>query len=770
MKIDKKSGQIRFLVIGLVFSVLLSGCKQDTENSSIPEYHDKFVTASIVDNYSLVSLDGSPTHRIDLTPNVKLSEQYNFQINEVRSLSSDLDCEIVSRDTTSFTVRSDRPNACDYQYTIALKSNVDDVTLVGDTLGYTRVLTSVEPEELELIPFGIVAFQGMETEVNLQRELVSVGESHNLNDYVLDGDIVVTPSDSASLVEVDTVNNVIRYTPDVSFEGNEKVSYKLRNPYTDEVLAGHFIATVATESKSGVSFTSELISLEDTAKINEQIEVPINEYVDSAYDYQLIYVSSFGASVKVKNDEFDNKAFIFEASAIGTYFVNLVVTDHHGGYDVALLKINVMDPDGQGPWTNLKLGLDEFSAPLTVTDATAHNVHYTSSTFDDGVGLWVSSYVLKDGEQYCNSIGSLPDADKLQELVAEVSPTIQGWPSKLAYWAMDTGTPKVINIENGNLSTPSANEPYYVTCQIFGSFSINTTLSSVDHIVADGVDTAVVVAEVGFGGKPVEGAPVTITVSGDAQLMDKSLTTDANGRVRFEVTNTTAEKVVAIVEYEGVVASIVISYVGDVTTSEILQRTTVSGEPLAGTNQVTSTLEDYYNNPIKDAKVDFQVLDRTDVIVSKLSNVTDGDGEIKADVNYIGPTDSPDDVTAKIGSIFTRPDGTEISAQSYVTFTGLIEAYFQNKTYTITSGNSSVNALYRKGTVDERVTPDSCQVLQQWTSTPEPSACYSISASVREGGCRAYTACPRYYTGGKVAAYIDGRLLDTYRVTFNNPR
>lgn len=698
--------------LGLVSTLLLVGCNGGSDGgggASIPEHQDTFVTASIMDDYALVPLDGGKKHHVDLLSNVKLSDNYNVKVDSVVSLNKGNDCTITAYDESGFVIEGDSPSACDYQYEIVLKDASSGVKLVGDTNGYTRVLKASEPEEIELIPFGVVAFQSELSSISLEEELVAVGDNTSLSGFHLVDDVVVIPSDSSSNIVVDSDKNTIAYTPSEGFVGNERVSYTLINDEGD-ILAGSFVVTVAEESVKGVEI-QELIELDydkiGVIKVNENKQIDISEFVTNVDDdFQLIYANAFDASVSLVDDEDpQNKSFNFEAPMVGTYFVNVVVTDHRGGYDVGLIEVVVIDPNGVGNWPSLwntigdsreKLG--KFNAPLTTIDALANGIAYTSGFFDPGVGgedssgIWIAAFNYNMAENYCSTIGRLPTVEELDNLVSEKSPSLRGWPIMKPYWTSDLT--KVVELNNGVVSSSQNNTSYYVTCVSDGNLEIDNATSIVDDVVADGGiehddgltplahNEAKVVAKLLFVNEPVKNQPLRLTISpeSEANIESDTLITDEDGVAVFTLTSIKAETFKATVTYDAPTGdgemsrSVDVRFIGDARSAEVALNVT---ENLANiyteSNEVTATLTDANDNTVPKEVVSFSSPDSR-VSVSTVTPETDYPGPDYSGGNQVAKvtwTDSVipyDDTEVEVESSYITPTGILTTVKEMVTF------------------------------------------------------------------------------------------------------
>ncbi|HIF9233797.1 TPA: Ig-like domain-containing protein [Photobacterium damselae] len=650
----------------LLCALLLSGCKGggDSDENSISNPSSKFVTASIVNDYYLIPIGDEQHHRIDLINNIKLSNDYDVMITGIESLNNDQGCKITTIDDSGFIFDGKDPIVCDYQYKIRLKN--DNVKLTGDTEGFTRVLMSSNPENAKLIPFGIVAYQGEPVVINIEEELNKVGESHSLDGFQLNEDIVITPVGSSSIVKVDSAKNNITYTSGLSFTGNEQVSYSLKNSKGD-IVAGSFIVTVAEKMIHGIDIDEKI---EIDAEVNANKHVDISRFINNIdNDYQLIYVNTFGAKVSLTSETNpQNKSFEFEAPMMGNYYVNAVVTDHRGGFDVSLIKIDVSDPNNTGSWPSLWDGLNLFNKPLTTTDAMSDSVSYTSSYFDTDVDRWIAIFDYNAALNYCSTIGRLPTVSELKGLYNNKSPSIRGWPVSLPYWSSDPS--KLVDLKGGGEVLSKDHTGYSVTCVGVGDFIIDTKQSVVSNIVADGYDKAKVVVKITFNNEPVKGQSIDLSIPPASSAIpdETTVATDENGLAIFKLSSLKAGKITATVAYKGENRSIDISFIGDVKTASLsLNNLNSEGVNIDDEATVEGVLIDVNNNAVPGEVITFTSSNPRSEVTNVDSNTTES-GRQKANVRWTDPNIPEDDQRFNVYSDFTRPDGTLLNASTVVTF------------------------------------------------------------------------------------------------------
>ncbi|HIF9542555.1 TPA: Ig-like domain-containing protein [Photobacterium damselae] len=710
----------------LVACFLLSACGGG-DDSSPPSNDDKYVTAVIADSYAVFPLSEKGVYRVNLINNVTLTKQEKIKVDSVSSLGKRHDCEIIDRDNDGFTIKADNPTVCDYQYTVALDNK--EHILGGDKEGVSRILISRTPDNAKLTPFGIVTFSGKETIIDLSAELSNVGDSTSLNDYDIDEDVIITPSDSTSTVSVDNLNKTIHYTSDANFTGNERLSYSLKNAAGD-VIAGSIFITVTEDSSNSSISIEDKIDYKPVVDVNSEVTIDVSPYVtNSDDDYQIVEINTFDAIIKLSDPtSFQNKSFTFLASQAGQYYVNVVVSDHRGGYDVALIRITVSDPSVK-TWSDIVDGSLIFSAPLTNHEANLlgliHAPHY-----DNGVNANVATFDVVAGTNYCTHIGQrVPDLFELEALYKNQKPKDKGWPVEVPY--MTQGFMDVINLDDGAVSKVDISSSYYLTCvkklNATSKFEIDRVNSDVVDKIANGTDTASIIVKVSAAddGSPMSGESVTLSLNSvTANPNSYNLTTGSDGQATFTLTDTVAEAFEAKVVHDGEERVINVSFIADSSVGTLRQVTTKTDadpDDSASYAEVKAILRDSSGNPLVGKDINFINIDGkvAKVRIDKVTPKTDGAGELYAKIYWDDTFKPTTDTVLTIKSSFMLPDSTHTYGQSPVTFKGVTAppptpSYkFQTSSYTVEAGIEDFfsNLLFLEGTSTlAGITPASCEV------------------------------------------------------------
>ncbi|MEF1327460.1 Ig-like domain-containing protein [Vibrio sp. M260121] len=638
-KVNSLKKWVRTLLpLGLLPILVACGGESDSGNSSEiwPENQvDQYVSVHAEDFYSVVQSTDSEEIRVNVVDKVARSGGERISLAEVEVLSSDPSCQLVDSDNESFQIISDHAMVCDYQYTVGLDGYSSGYQMIGKRSGVSRVVVANNAQQAELVPFGVAGYQGETLEINIENELTKVGDNTSLSGFSLTNDVILMPTGSSSTVSLDKTNNKISYTPAATFKGNERILYTLENS-NGNVLVGSAVVTVSERSSVGIDIPDK-IEILDTVEVGKMATIDISPYVIDKQDgnFQLIQVVAFDSAVALSDaSDTKNKTFTFKVEHAGQYYVNAIVTDHHGGFDVALMKVVAINPSQTGLWEDYFYNKQIYSAPLTKSEADSGGIRNEGTYFDSAHSAKpaVAVFRQENATQYCGTLGRLPTKSELQAVWASDKANSKSWPLSRGYIALDASTYSVVSLSSGQELTDDG-QSYYVTCVSNGALSI----SAIDGtVVADDIDKAIVEATFLINGKAASGITIDASVSGRAKLVKASQVTDNNGKVRFEVTSTKAESVSVSVDVGGTFSvSQQVTFIADVSTSVLRQISTSENNALADgieQNQITALVVDRYFNSVPDVTVNFAATNSSTAKLNNTTAVTDENGN--AVVNF----------------------------------------------------------------------------------------------------------------------------------------
>ncbi|WP_348224494.1 DUF1566 domain-containing protein, partial [Vibrio parahaemolyticus] len=150
-----------------------------------------------------------------------------------------------------------------------------------------------------------------------------------------------------------------------------------------------------------------------------------------------------------------------------------------------------------------------------------------------------------------------------------------------------------------------------------------------------------------------------------ADLVSDSVMTDSQGVAVFELTNLKAEALTLTMEYGGKQAEAEVKFNGDVETAVLDLKASVNNQSYSGTNEVTASLYDAFDNPLSGYEVSFSAPGNDNVDVQSQGS-TNTYGEQAATVTWVG-TPPSGDTTVDITAEWSQ-GGTPLSDITSVTF------------------------------------------------------------------------------------------------------
>ncbi|OCH48159.1 Ig-like domain-containing protein [Aliivibrio fischeri] len=674
----------------------LFGCgpiESQPNNSKDYNNVNKYITVTAPDSYDFVQIkkNEATPHRVSVVDNIKLSDEKDVKLNDLKLMSSDPSCRVISKDNKGFVISAVDTGLCDYQYDITIGDGTSDYTLVGKTEGIIRVVLSNDSINSKLIPFGVVGYENEVTNINIIDELAKVSDFTDLTDYTLESDVVIAPLGSSSIVDVNPSNNTISYTPAPTFIGTEQLLFNFKNSSGD-ILVGTAIVTIAKSNKPSIDLPDK-IHINDLIEINKNVPIDISAYIssDTVGNDQLVYVSSFDALVSLADPTLvNNKIFNFQADEAGLFYVNIVVTDHHGGYDIALLEISVTDPLSSGLWDDIFDSPYVYSAPLTKSGADSLGVDYDAAYYDGGYTpkVNIATFLISKANKYCKTKGSLPTSTQLKDFSKRFNLSgLYNWPIGRGYISSDA---KIVDLKTGSEMVPDG-QPYYVTCLSEGTFDLNLIK---DTAIANGTDTAIVEALIKLNNQPVENVTLLTDVtstSGLASVNNKHVTTNSEGKATIEITDTASELVDVTVTLGKDSRTQTVAFGGDPATAEVKEISApITSISYSNNAKVRARLLDAMDNPVPKQVISFET-DTSDTALKPTSDVkTDVDGYADIEVEWTG-SDLDYDTRVWITAKHTSTDKGPTQLTQAVDFIGGILSEFI-RTDTNTGEKATVSA------------------------------------------------------------------------------
>ncbi|TKG02870.1 Ig-like domain-containing protein [Vibrio sp. F13] len=434
---------------------------------------------------------------------LKDSDDNAFKLTNVVSVNSnDPTCNVSSIDEYSFTVPRKQARVCDYNYQIATLTNsaysVSSQSSTDTNTAMVRVVVS-NANSTELPPLSQIALVNDSSSVyqpvsiNLLDELLEQGM--DVSNMALGGS-VSQPFGNASIVNVDTGNDKITYTPALGFTGLDRLMYSYTDSANAIAYSGTIDIVVSNSANQGILVLNPDVTY-DTGKGYVSLEnartgfdIDVSPYVSSIDGdaLQLIYVHSMSAPhTRIKASNANNPAnmeFFFQTSVQKDHSVTYVVSDKKGAYAIGHLTIVVLDEDALPTWTDITHPASGtlFFAPKGINELVANSYLFTDlfNVSQSGANYLVGRLNSNDLLHYCDLLGAeIATAAELKSLVDRGWTTSSKWPnattylvkedlSSSVYKLMDISLPPY-TIDRANLDDPtSALTSYFPACVLRG--------------------------------------------------------------------------------------------------------------------------------------------------------------------------------------------------------------------------------------------------------------------------------------------------------------
>ncbi|AXN30471.1 hypothetical protein ADU60_00945 [Vibrio coralliilyticus] len=561
------------LLFVYLLPLVLSGCGGDTSEQNQKSSHQENVSSPVAtDNYSQFLLDNSQ-HVVSLAEHVSDPQGLPVTLERVEPLSQSCGMPIVDKHHLSFTVAESIPETCVYRYVV--RNHPENPQLDKESSAESVVLLSTETDSSLIPPISKSIKVDSELTIALRQELGSAyPDGYTLNqDVVVLGDGVATAGASS-----DTILYQASSTP-----GDIRLIYSLSSDDGNNVKAGYIDLAVSSEGNSMP--IAENIAGPESLHPNTIITIDVSDSVSDpdGDSLQLTDVYAYNANVAITEPlDVNNTKFNFSASQPGSYSVTYYVSDHRGGYAVAVVRIVVSDPPL--PWSDIVLASGaRYTAPWEKSSADIAGIYYqgTEPEVINGTEYLIPLFSADAAQALCQSRGmALPSQEQMKALF-QARPDVANsdyWPTSVAYW---TSSKAAANQQYGfNMSSgaqillPTSN-PLIVTCVYPGELS---TLVSKDNAyqteLADGDFNTVEAYAKQADGSPISGQRI-YAFSDDENLRfeSQSALTDSEGKASFKVRSALSGEFNVLVNYYSQTKAALVRFIDD-----LLLSISVSGE------------------------------------------------------------------------------------------------------------------------------------------------------------------------------------------------
>ncbi|MGY3896876.1 Ig-like domain-containing protein, partial [Aeromonas enterica] len=281
---------------------------------------DQLLTADQPSANNVVSLQGR----------VNDPQGLALRLVSVQPVSSSCPAPMVNSTELSFQVDNGRADACTYLYTV---ENVPtDAAKPKQTQATSVVVISATSSPAALPILSETAVVNQTIDIDLATEL---GGSFPTG-FTLQPEVVVLGSGTAL---ADPVNNRIAYTA-AGVPGITRLMYSYVSADGTEVQAGAIDVSVS-KSADGMPIAENFAGPEDVLP-GAVVTVDVKDHISDpdGDPLQLTDVYAFDATVSATSKtDITNTRFDFVADKPGVYDVTYYVTDHNGGYAIAVVRI-----------------------------------------------------------------------------------------------------------------------------------------------------------------------------------------------------------------------------------------------------------------------------------------------------------------------------------------------------------------------------------------------------------------------------------------------
>ncbi|KOO12742.1 hypothetical protein AKJ18_22315 [Vibrio xuii] len=675
-------------IVATTLSVLGCGGEEENAESDAPYISGATLSAQ----NATFSTGYAESFEIDLSSSVFSSTDGGFALSEIEVLSNNESCQVESWTETEFVIQASDTKVCYYRYHVTPKTlssmnrMAEAPTLMSDnstsedsSSAVVRISVSSDPTSTELTPVSATTLINEDVSISLKAELDKVGIT--LGDEFVLTELILPYARSSSAQINDTDDQVLDYTPPQDFTGVDRVLYTLEDSVNGLVLMG--VVDIAVGYQVNQGFTNDdHIVYPDIVNVLTNEEIDISDFVvsEDGDDFQLVYVSSFDASVSAKNPmDINNKTIVFNTSRPGSHYISFGVSDHYGAYGVGVILVNVIDPTQQTKWGDISHLLDIYTGPLTKLDAISNNISYDTVLYDYDYNpvIEMAGFNYLGAEAYCKDIlgASLPTVEQLKVMTADNNVHFYDkWPVQAKYLAFDdvASEPMLVDLtdDNFNIDDVDPTSAYYVTCVKQGVFNVLPKSST--QVVADGVDVGYVYVELKRDKDLAPEVLVTGSVdSTNVTLESDTVTTNIDGIAEFRLTSFKAETVTLTIDIAGVTEDYEVKFIADEKTAEVSSEVTFDGTG----SQVILTLMDQNGNPLEGYSIDSKVStvlhpdtgNSVTPIVEAETTQTDESGVQKIRVKWDNIPFPTSDMIFDVTSSYTRTNNTETSHISQVT-------------------------------------------------------------------------------------------------------
>lgn len=678
------------LLFVYLLPLLLFGCGGETSEQNQKSSHQETVSSPVAtDNYSQFLLDKSQ-HVVSLAEHVSDRQGLPLTLERVEPLSQSCGIPVVDKQHLSFTVAESIPETCVYRYVV--RNHPENPQLDKESSAESVVLLSTETDSSLIPPISKSIKVDSELTIALRQELGSTYP----DGYTLNQDVVVLGDGVAS---VDVSSDTILYQAS-STPGDTRLIYSLSSDDGNNVKAGYIDIAVSSEGNSMP--IAENITGPESLYPNTNITIDVSDSISDpdGDSLQLTDVYAYNANVAITDPlDVNNTKFNFSASQPGSYSVTYYVSDHRGGYAVAVVRIVVSDPPL--PWNDIVLESGaRYTAPWEKSSADIAGIYYqgTEPEVINGTEYLIPLFSAGAAQSLCQSRGmALPSQEQMNALF-QSRPDVANsdhWPTSVAYWSSSKSTANQqygFNMSSGAQVLLPTSTPLIVTCVYPGELS---TLVSKDNAyqteLADGDYNTVEAYAKQADGSVISGQRI-YAFSDDENLKfeSQSVLTDSEGKASFKVRSALSGEFDVLLNYYSQSKSALVHFIDD-----LLLSISLSGEHelLLGNTEMLTAMGKYQSGTESDISQEVSwKSDNPKVIrVTNIGEIfAEGMGSAIVDSTAGEITSNKFKVTVPFGTLEAVEDAT-IRGGSYRN-----QNFGSDSSLIVKRDNANSNGFYRK--------------------------------------------------------------------------
>ncbi len=441
----------------MLFSVAVSGCKQEDSTSPTLSQPEKIVSLHTQDITRMVKPHSRALVSIDR--DVIASDRYaSVKLLNVEPLTRNQGCQVTNVDDTQFEIETQNPTACSFKYTVSTEQN--QTPMIASA--YSRVLvqeeTAVNSASLGAftLPPKSIAMDAQSCSTIALEDVIPNGASLQQNVDVIGSGVVN---------DIDSSMNKLNYC--VEEAGYNRLFYNAYDVNTNQYYIGTVLVGVSGEGNQppevgSFSYYYDPGNMIRAVPAYEEVTIDVSDFISDPEgdSLQIIDIQVTDASATAFDTEnLNNKKISFLAKTPGQYYVNYMVSDHNGGYGVGVIDVRASSPIKDYYYDNgNERSSFTLSAPVVQSISDKYGFNYQNTQTIDGFvsePLDIALFDAKTAKAYCKAKGGrLPEIAEIELITRKEANALAnnaGWPQGLSYWTE--------SLSSGELSTYSDINP-----------------------------------------------------------------------------------------------------------------------------------------------------------------------------------------------------------------------------------------------------------------------------------------------------------------------